>query len=431
MTAVMARPCGLRSSYALTPTSSPDRSDCLDDDCHTMTKQAIMKSEVKRLNSFKLWPAWATQNPAILAQAGFYYTGTGDRVECPFCFGILKQWHTNDVPLLEHMKHFPYCNFIQGGDDGNIPIAESVQNSPVSRRSAQTQGVEGGCDYTREELRLKSFSRWPRNVSQTPEALARAGFYHIPCEEKPDRVKCGYCRGKVYNWACGDDPWIEHAKCFPTCPYIKLCIGEDVINDLLCQQNGVTSQENAEGVVISNSSDEVNSTVDEVTQLMMSDAVQAVLKMGFTSDLVRTVVHKWHTERCCDSVSAQELAIAVLEIGEGTGITTNNVNDTRSSTPNRRELRHEDINRHSSSNRGQISSQTLSDMTQNVDLMRTVQDENVHMRERYLCKVCMENQLRVTFMPCGHLACCGPCSMAMSDCPICRTPITGCVRSYF
>ncbi len=60
-----------------------------------------------------------------------------------------------------------------------------------------------------------------------------------------------------------------------------------------------------------------------------------------------------------------------------------------------------------------------------------MREENTRMRDQYLCKVCMENEVRVTFMPCGHLACCGPCSLTMSECPICRSRITGCVRTYF
>ncbi|XP_046555951.1 putative inhibitor of apoptosis isoform X3 [Haliotis rubra] len=428
MTAVMARSYGLHSEYTFKRILGHEGSDCLDDDCDITAEQSTMKSETKRLDSFTLWPARATQTPAVLAKAGFYYTGVGDRVECPFCYGILKKWHTDDDPLIEHVKHFPYCKFIQGDDVGNIPIVDGQQKTRASCGTVDSKGVEA--DFTREEVRLNSFSRWPPNVTKKPETLARAGFYHIPCKEKPDRVKCAYCRGKLYNWASGDDPWIEHAKCFPTCPYIRLCIGEEVINDLLGQQHRLENTEEAE--VPNTSEAGLNTTDDEVTKLMQSDAVQAVLQMGFTSSLVRTALHKWYTGHNCDSVSAQELAIFVLEMAEeGTGLASNNVNDTGSTTPNRRGTSHEVTMSNSASDRNQISGRTLWDMTQTVDPLRTARDRNAPIRERHLCKVCMENQLRVTFIPCGHLACCGPCSMAMSDCPICRTPITSCVRSYF
>ncbi|XP_067657828.1 baculoviral IAP repeat-containing protein 7-A-like [Haliotis asinina] len=393
-----------------------------------------MKSEINRLNSFKNWPAWAVQSPATLAKAGLYYTGIGDRVQCPFCFGILKKWQFNDDPLQEHRTHFPLCDFIQGDDVGNVAINDHWREQTRSLHSRATQEAiqrEDDCDYTREATRLDSFSRWPLNVAQTPETLARAGFYHLPCKEKPDRVKCAYCRGKLYNWASGDDPWIEHAKCFPTCPYIRLCFGNTAAGLQSYPQKRNENQK--ETVHESNSSEaEVNTSSDELTELMKSDAVQVVLQMGFTSDLVRTALNKWYTGRNCDSVSAQELVISVLEIAdEGTGLTPNNADVTGSTTSNRGSTRHEVTKNNSASDRNQISGPTLWQTSQTFDPVRTARDRTASIREPHLCKVCMEEQLRVTFIPCGHLACCGPCSMAMSECPICRTPITSCVRSYF
>ncbi|XP_067657380.1 baculoviral IAP repeat-containing protein 7-B-like [Haliotis asinina] len=428
MTAVIRRSHGLHSKYTFKRNLGHDGNDCLDD-CDITTEQRDMKSEKKRLDSFTLWPARATQTPAILAKAGFFYTGVEDRVECPFCYGILKKWHKDDDPMLEHIKHFPYCRFIQWDDVGNIPIVDGEQKTRVSPGNGHSKEVEA--DFTREEVRLNSFSRWPLNVPQKPETLARAGLYHIPCKEKPDRVKCAYCRGKLYNWASGDDPWIEHAKCFPTCPYIRLCIGQEVINDLLAHQHRNENQK--ETVHESNSSEaEVNTSSDELTELMKSDAVRVVLQMGFTSNLVRTALNKWYTGRNCDSVSAQELVISVLEIAdEGTGLTPNNADVTGSTTSNRGSTRHEVTKNNSASDRNQISGPTLWQTTQTVDSVRTTRKRTASIREPHLCKVCMEEQLRVTFIPCGHLACCGPCSMAMSECPICRTPITSCVRSYF
>ncbi|XP_046555949.1 baculoviral IAP repeat-containing protein 2-like isoform X1 [Haliotis rubra] len=431
MTEVISVSCEIYPRCIYASPGASGHISCFTNDERSMAGASHMKSEINRLNSFKYWPAWAPQSPATLAKAGLYYTGTGDRVECPFCFGILKKWQFGDVPLQEHRTHFPYCNFVQGNDVGNVAIDDHSREKTWSVLPRATLQTEDDCDYTREATRLDSFSRWPPNVTQTPETLARAGFYHIPCKEKPDRVKCAYCRGKLYNWASGDDPWIEHAKCFPTCPYIRLCFGNTTADQ---QSNPNKRNENQRETVheLNSSEAEVNTTDDEVTKLMQSDAVQAVLQMGFTSSLVRTALHKWYTGRNCDSVSAQELAIFVLEMAEeGTGLASNNVNDTGSTTPNRRGTSHEVTMSNSASDRNQISGRTLWDMTQTVDPLRTARDRNAPIRERHLCKVCMENQLRVTFIPCGHLACCGPCSMAMSDCPICQTPITSCVRSYF
>lgn len=32
------------------------------------------------------------------------------------------------------------------------------------------------------------------------------------------------------DWQAGDNAWIEHARWFPNCAYVKQCKGEDFIN---------------------------------------------------------------------------------------------------------------------------------------------------------------------------------------------------------
>ena len=50
-------------------------------------------------------------SPVDLFKAGLFYCRPGDRVKCAFCGGVLYNWVTGDIPLKEHLKHFPFCNF--------------------------------------------------------------------------------------------------------------------------------------------------------------------------------------------------------------------------------------------------------------------------------------------------------------------------------
>ena len=50
---------------------------------------------------------------ALLAQAGFYYIGPDDSVQCYQCSGKLNQWTHYDTPILEHAFYFPHCDFIK------------------------------------------------------------------------------------------------------------------------------------------------------------------------------------------------------------------------------------------------------------------------------------------------------------------------------
>lgn len=55
-----------------------------------------------RLESFVNWPISVRQRPDELADAGFFYIGTGDRVKCFACGGGLKDWQIDDIPWDEH-----------------------------------------------------------------------------------------------------------------------------------------------------------------------------------------------------------------------------------------------------------------------------------------------------------------------------------------
>uniref|UniRef100_T1IJ41 Uncharacterized protein n=1 Tax=Strigamia maritima TaxID=126957 RepID=T1IJ41_STRMM len=51
--------------------------------------------------------------PAVMARAGFVYLGYSDAVRCVYCGNCLETWVRNDKPLLEHLRHFPDCEFMK------------------------------------------------------------------------------------------------------------------------------------------------------------------------------------------------------------------------------------------------------------------------------------------------------------------------------
>ncbi|KAM4050364.1 baculoviral IAP repeat-containing protein 1-like isoform 2-T2 [Anomaloglossus baeobatrachus] len=72
-----------------------------------------MENEQIRLQSFACWPVYASIKPCALAEAGFFFTGTRDHVQCFSCGGCLANWEENDDPWKEHAKWFPECIFLQ------------------------------------------------------------------------------------------------------------------------------------------------------------------------------------------------------------------------------------------------------------------------------------------------------------------------------
>jgi len=44
-----------------------------------------------------------------------------------------------------------------------------------------------------------------------------------------DNVCCFTCDGGIRNWESSDDPWIQHCRLFPDCPYVRQQMDEDII----------------------------------------------------------------------------------------------------------------------------------------------------------------------------------------------------------
>jgi hypothetical protein len=47
-----------------------------------------------------------------------------------------------------------------------------------------------------------------------------------------DRVRCFCCDGALRNWERGDDPWVEHARWFPRCLFVRQQKGQAFIDDV-------------------------------------------------------------------------------------------------------------------------------------------------------------------------------------------------------
>ncbi|KAF4091290.1 hypothetical protein AMELA_G00035350 [Ameiurus melas] len=47
-----------------------------------------------------------------------------------------------------------------------------------------------------------------------------------------------------------------------------------------------------------------------------------------------------------------------------------------------------------------------------------------------LCKVCLDSDIAIVFIPCGHLVTCKKCSEPLRKCPICRADITHKIKTF-
>uniref|UniRef100_A0A8C0ZIY7 RING-type E3 ubiquitin transferase n=1 Tax=Cyanistes caeruleus TaxID=156563 RepID=A0A8C0ZIY7_CYACU len=308
-----------------------------------------MRSVARRLRTFQHWPRTAPVSARDLAEAGFFYVGPRDEVQCFCCGGVLKDWRPGDCPMIEHLNFFPSCEYLCGEDVGNqerLSLQEifdtvdgqflSVLQGIVSEQTALPNEPEYP-EMVTEEMRLSTFDNWPQNSNVHPEQLARAGFFYTG---QGDVVRCFYCDGGVRSWSFGDDPWREHAKWYPECEFLLHSKGREFVN-----------------------------------------SVQAT----FSTTLLAPR-HSWdQTEQ--DSFPSQ-------------GAVPRETGTSRQET---RSVRQKE------SDESQLSTE---------EQLRRLQEER-------MCKVCMDKDVSVVFVPCGHLVACGECALNLRLCPICRAVIQG------
>ncbi|XP_023937777.2 death-associated inhibitor of apoptosis 2 [Bicyclus anynana] len=339
--------------------------------------------------------------------------------------------------------------------------------------------VGGGARHpTRAALaaRLATFERWPADRAQAPRTLADAGFFYTGID---DQVRCFYCDGGLGKWEAGDAPWSEHAHWFPHCGYVLLVKGQEFVDS--CQNRtsvqrtfsadrGLTSRTRNPGV-------NYTTTESQVDECMESNTALAALGAGLDAARVRRAIVRrlratgvpfsssealidavldeqlneeaWsvspHSQRLARDILAETLRDFAPRSGTipansdrerpesqssqtdsptpspvPTNVpqTTNGPLDTSSQPASR------------ANHANHASPEPQSSPVKTVNTKVTLEEENRQLKEARLCKVCMDNEVSVVFLPCGHLVSCAGCGAALGACPLCRAPVKALVRAY-
>uniref|UniRef100_A0A2K6UCX8 Baculoviral IAP repeat containing 3 n=1 Tax=Saimiri boliviensis boliviensis TaxID=39432 RepID=A0A2K6UCX8_SAIBB len=420
-----------------------------------------MNNEKARLLTFQTWPL-TFLSPADLAKAGFYYVGPGDRVACFACGGKLSNWEPKDDAMSEHLRHFPKCPFIG-------KQLQDTSRITVSNLSMQTHAA-----------RFKTFFNWPSSVLVNPEQLASAGFYYVG---NSDDVKCFCCDGGLRCWESGDDPWVEHAKWFPRCEYLIRIKGQEFIQqvqascpNLLEEMRFEPGEDHAEDAI-----------------MMNTPVVKAALEMGFSRSLVKQTVqrkilatgenYRLVSDLVLDLLNAED---EIREEEKERATEERESNDLLLIRKNRMALfqhltcvipildslltariinqqEHDVIKRKSQTSlqarelidtilvKGNFAATVFRNSLQEADTVLyehlfvqqdikyiptgdisdlSVEEQLRRLQEERTCKVCMDKEVSIVFIPCGHLVVCKDCAPSLRKCPICRSIIKGTVRTF-
>lgn len=145
--------------------------------------------EAKRIESYTDWPKLIKQRPQQLSDAGFFYTGKGDRVLCFSCGGGLKDWEINDDPWEEHAKWYGKCEYLKLMKSPDF-ISRMIE---LGNKEKFSSDEVGSCSSQSSGSSLRG------SKSSSTEKLSHDMEKSDEEEEKKDSKLCKICYNNEYN----------------------------------------------------------------------------------------------------------------------------------------------------------------------------------------------------------------------------------------
>ncbi|XP_048255805.1 baculoviral IAP repeat-containing protein 7-B-like [Haliotis rufescens] len=328
------------------------------------------------------------KDKAVLARAGFTFTGIGDKVECERCGLKLLNWTDTDDALHEHATRRTHCPFI-------VSLYRKLGQTPPPKHP----------QYQHMRARLDSFADWPRRyVPKTPEELAAAGFFYIG---SADRVTCFQCGITLRDWEEEHDPVAEHQRYSEHCQFInktdlnQLGVATRTVEEKKTEHNGRTDTDRQNSV-----------NNNHVTNTPEACSIQRT--SSSTNERLRPMVGGLNFSACqileADSSVSRSSPIQPTAGGTDslpkTHPSVSCSTDPQASQPGRE---------------GSLVTPTSQRLVV----------ENKRLREKSACRMCRNEAVGVLFLPCGHLVTCSGCAPTITDCIICGKTLLGTVKTFF
>ncbi|XP_005161213.1 baculoviral IAP repeat-containing protein 2 isoform X1 [Danio rerio] len=443
-----------------------------------------MRREQERLDTFQNWTL-ATVTPAELAKAGLYYLGQGDRVACFSCGGQLGSWEPGDRAVSEHQRHYPNCRFVRGDRADNIPLSggglSNVSNSAMQQCEERLltfvnwpsripvrpdQLAKAGFYYVGRNDDVKCFccdgglrcwesgdDPWVEHAKWFPRCeylLQEKG------QEFVHQIQARFPRLFEQLLTNGD----SNSREFVDPPVVHLGPGEDRSEDAVMMNNPVVKsalemgferglvKQTVQSKILT--SGENYKTVQELVSDLLSaedekrEEERELLAEEMASDGF-TFLKKHHAALSQRLKSVQSLMDHLLEenvISQKEYDSIRNCTSVKQQTGQlidlvlskgnaaaevfRNWIKKNDVyllrELMAQTNEAASPSQDLSDLPMEEQLRR--------LQEERTCKVCMDKEVNIVFIPCGHLVVCKECAPSLRKCPICRGMVKGTVRTF-
>ncbi|KAL4225552.1 hypothetical protein ACF0H5_016240 [Mactra antiquata] len=265
---------------------------------------------------------WNRRYPSAsdFTNAGFFFTDDVDvMVRCFHCGIGLRDITPETNPLLEHVKYSRECPFLKESLGSELLNQQQEQMQQQNHREEFTYTGRSlpyysrhrHPDYRLHSARLATFDSWPSTHGQTPEQLADAGLFYTGYD---DLVRCFSCDGGLRRWEPDDNPWIEHCRWFPTCPYAIEVKGEQFIAMVIAASHDVNEDTGAASGQTTNPAMNVLTAKSPVVQAILNEHRATIVEMmGFDENDFEEAVLELKKR---DATTSVEDILEIIEINK-------------------------------------------------------------------------------------------------------------------
>ncbi|KAK7070951.1 hypothetical protein SK128_024227 [Halocaridina rubra] len=407
-----------------------------------------------RLKSFTKWPERVVQKPEEMAEAGFFYCGLSDHVRCFHCGSGLRNWEINDKPWEEHARWYPDCSFVLLSKGQEFIDKVRRENPPYLRTAAKDGKLKKAAASSGHFKQIKESDLDMLMKLDIIQAVSAMGF--------PVQTIRKALRQKLEQTGL---PFFSLEPCIES------------ILQLMEEETRQAIQEN-------------NSEVESEARERQNDKILAMSSQA-SNDISSTnvVAGPSHNENSSSPSTAN-----VSASGTPASVAIN-VEPPETNTENESHIieRSEAMDVEEQSEQPEVSVQPTVSESQTLDLPnvlreadevmsvagevlkpspsgpssleekqevathsgvilegppsdsqneapsainqarseKNIAEELERIRESRMCKICMDAEMSVVFLPCTHMAACSSCAVTMATCPICRMDIKYTIKPIF
>ncbi|XP_062052918.1 baculoviral IAP repeat-containing protein 2 [Lepus europaeus] len=351
-----------------------------------------MQTHASRMRTFMYWPSSVPVGPEQLASAGFYYVGRNDDVKCFCCDGGLRCWESGDDPWVEHAKWFPRCEFLirMKGQE----FVDEIQ----ARFPHLLEQLLSTSDPPGEENADPPIVHFGPGESSSEDAV----MMNTPVVKAA--LEMGFSKSLVKQTV--------QSKILTTGENYKTV--NDIVSALLNAEDEKREEEKERQAEEMASDDLSLIRKNRMALFQQLTCVLPILDHLLKANVINKQEHDIIKQKTQIPLQARELIDTVLVKGNvAANIFKNCLKEIDSTLYE---------NLFVEKNMKYIPTEDASGLSLEEQLRR--------LQEERTCKVCMDKEVSIVFIPCGHLVVCQGCAPSLRKCPICRGIIKGTVRTF-